>query len=90
MIDPVVDPLTERSLNDRWQGESDAIGGDRPGIVASLLRYREVVVAATLLGAVAGYGFAQLASGPLPGRRRPDPLRPWRPERPRRRRRAGK
>ena len=51
MIDP--------AFNDRWQGESDATGGDRPGIVASLLRYREVVVAATVLGAVAGYGVAQ-------------------------------
>ena len=37
-----------------------AIGADRPGIVASLLRYRVVVVAATLLGAVAGYALAQL------------------------------
>ena len=32
---------------------------DRPGIVASLLRYRLIIVVATLLGAVAGYGVAQ-------------------------------
>ena len=55
----VMDPQTEPPFNDRWQGESDAIGGDRLGIVASLLRYREIVVAATLLGALAGYGLAQ-------------------------------
>ncbi len=51
MIDP--------AFGDRWQGESDAIAGDRPGIVASLRRYREIVVAATLLGAVVGYALAQ-------------------------------
>ena len=55
MIDP--------ALNDRWQGESDVTWGDRPGIVASLLRYCEVVVAATVLGAVVGYGLAQ--QGPV-------------------------
>ncbi|HEY7605266.1 MAG TPA: hypothetical protein VID07_00660, partial [Actinomycetes bacterium] len=48
------------AAHDRWQGEPDAIWGERPGIVASLLRYRVIVVAATLLGAVAGYGIAQL------------------------------
>jgi hypothetical protein len=53
----VIDP----AFNDRWQGESDATSGDRPGIVASLLRYRKVVVAVTVLGAVAGYGIAQTA-----------------------------
>ena len=47
------------AINDRWQGEPDATWGDRPGIVASLLRYCVIVVAATLLGAVAGYGIAQ-------------------------------
>jgi Mrp family chromosome partitioning ATPase/capsular polysaccharide biosynthesis protein len=56
----VIDPPTEWTLNDRWQGEADASWGDRPGIVASLLRFRVIVVAATLLGAVAGYGLAQL------------------------------
>jgi Mrp family chromosome partitioning ATPase len=56
----VIDQPTEPPFNDRWQGESDATWGDRPGIVASLLRYRVIVVAATLLGAVAGYGIAQL------------------------------
>ena len=55
----VIDPPTEPPFNDRWQGEPDAAWGDRPGIVASLLRYRVIVVAATLLGAVAGYGLAQ-------------------------------
>ena len=55
----MIDPTTEPPFNDRWQGESDATWGDRPGIVASLLRYRVIVVAATLLGAVAGYGIAQ-------------------------------
>ena len=56
----MIDRPTEPPFNDRWQGESDATWGDRPGIVASLLRYRVIVVAATLLGAVAGYGIAQL------------------------------
>jgi polysaccharide biosynthesis transport protein len=56
----VVNPPIESVLNDRWQGEADAAWGDRPGIVASLLRFRVVVVAATLLGAVVGYGLAQL------------------------------
>jgi tyrosine-protein kinase len=56
----VIDRPTEPPFNDGWQGESDATWGDRPGIVASLLRYRGIVVAATLLGAVAGYGIAQL------------------------------
>ena len=54
----MIDPPTEPTFNDRWQAESDATWGDRPGIVASLLRYRVIVVAATLLGAVAGYGLA--------------------------------
>jgi Mrp family chromosome partitioning ATPase len=56
----VIDRPTEPPFNDGWQRESDATWGDRPGIVASLLRYRRIVVAATLLGAVAGYGIAQL------------------------------
>jgi Mrp family chromosome partitioning ATPase len=56
----VIESPTESALNDRWQGETDASWGDRPGIVASLLRFRVIVVAATLLGAVAGYGLAQL------------------------------
>jgi Mrp family chromosome partitioning ATPase len=49
------------TLNDRWAGDSDASWGDRPGIVASVLRYRVIVVAAAVLGAVVGYGIAQLA-----------------------------
>jgi Mrp family chromosome partitioning ATPase len=56
----VIDRPTEPPFNDGWQRESDATWGDRPGIVASLLRYPRIVVAATLLGAVAGYGIAQL------------------------------
>jgi tyrosine-protein kinase len=56
----VIDRPTEPPFNDRWQGESDATWGDRPGIVASLRRYWVIVVAATLLGALTGYGFAQL------------------------------
>jgi Mrp family chromosome partitioning ATPase len=55
-----VTDLPVDAAHDRWQGEPDAIWGERPGIVASLLRYRVIVVAATLLGAVAGYGIAQL------------------------------
>ena len=56
MIDPTIEP----PFNDRWRGESEATRGDRPGIVASLLRYWVIVVGATLVGAVAGYGVAQL------------------------------
>jgi non-specific protein-tyrosine kinase len=56
----VIETPTESALNDRWQGEADASWGDRPGIVASLLRFRVIVVAAALLGAMAGYGLAQL------------------------------
>ena len=56
----VIDRPTEPPFNDRWQGEADVTWGDRPGIVASLLRYRVIVVVASLLGAVAGYGIAQL------------------------------
>ena len=56
----MIDPPTESAVNDRWQGEADGSWSDRPGIVASLLRFRMIVVAATLLGAVAGYGLAQL------------------------------
>jgi Mrp family chromosome partitioning ATPase/uncharacterized protein involved in exopolysaccharide biosynthesis len=55
-----VTDLPVDAAHDRWQGEPDAIWGERPGIMASLLRYRVIVVAATLLGAVAGYGIAQL------------------------------
>jgi tyrosine-protein kinase len=57
----VIDRPTEPPFNDQWQGASDATWGDRPGIVASLLRYGGIVVAATLLAAVAGYGIAQLS-----------------------------
>jgi Mrp family chromosome partitioning ATPase len=56
----VTDLPAEAAPNDRWQGEPDATWGDRPGIVASLLRYRMIVIAATLLGALTGYGLAQL------------------------------
>jgi len=56
----VTDPPAEAAANDRWQVEADEFWGDRPGIVASLLRYRLIMVAVTLLGAMAGYGIAQL------------------------------
>ena len=56
----MIDPPTEAVLNDRWPPEVDDPRLDRPGIVASLMRYRIIVVAATLLGALAGYGIAQL------------------------------
>jgi Mrp family chromosome partitioning ATPase/capsular polysaccharide biosynthesis protein len=56
----VTDPPAEPAPNGRWQAETDEPWGDRPGIVASLLRYRMIVVALTLLGAIAGYGVAQL------------------------------
>jgi Mrp family chromosome partitioning ATPase len=59
----VIERPTEPPFNDGWEGESDATWGDRPGIVASLLRYRAIVVAATLLGAVLGYTIAEL--GPV-------------------------
>jgi uncharacterized protein involved in exopolysaccharide biosynthesis len=56
--------VTERPAdatpNDRWQADADEVRADRPGIVASLLRYRWIVVAVTLAGALAGYGIAQL------------------------------
>ena len=52
-------PAEAASSNERWQPEADEPLSDRPGIVASLLRYRLIVVVATLLGAVAGYGVAQ-------------------------------
>jgi Mrp family chromosome partitioning ATPase len=55
--------VTERpadaTSHDPWPAEADEPRADRPGIVASLLRYRLIVVAATLLGALAGYGIAQ-------------------------------
>ena len=59
----MIERPTEPPFNDGWEGESDVTWGDRPGIVASLLRYRSIVVAATLLGAVVGYGIAEL--GPV-------------------------
>ena len=50
----------ESTPNDHWQAEPDEPRADRPGIVASLWRYRLTVIAVTLLAAVAGYGIAQL------------------------------
>ena len=56
--------MTERPAdatpNGRWQTEPDEPRADRPGIVASLWRYRLIVVAATVLAALAGYGIAKL------------------------------
>jgi tyrosine-protein kinase len=54
----VTDQPAVAASNERWQAEADEPLSDRPGIVASLLRYRLIVVVATLLGAVAGYGVA--------------------------------
>jgi len=46
--------------SERWRGDVDVAGGDRrPGIVASLLRYWEVVVVAAVVGVVVGYGVAE-------------------------------
>ena len=50
----------ESSPTDRWQVEPDEPRADRPGIAASLWRYRLIVIAAILVGAAAGYGIAQL------------------------------
>ena len=50
----------EATPNDRWQAEPDEPRADRPGILASLWRYRLVVIGVTLLGALAGYGVAQI------------------------------
>jgi capsular polysaccharide biosynthesis protein len=55
----VTDQPVQAAPNERWQAEADELLPDRPGIVASLLQYRLIVVVATLLGAVAGYGVAQ-------------------------------
>jgi uncharacterized protein involved in exopolysaccharide biosynthesis len=56
--------VTERPAesipNDRWHAEPYEQRADRPGIVASLWRYRLIVIAAILVGAAAGYGIAQL------------------------------
>ena len=56
----MIDPPAEAAFNDRWPPAADDQWVDRPGIVASLMRYRIIVVAAMLLGALAGYGIAQL------------------------------
>jgi Mrp family chromosome partitioning ATPase/capsular polysaccharide biosynthesis protein len=55
----VTDQPVEAASNERWQAEADEPLADRPGILASLLQYRLIVVVVTLLGAVAGYGVAQ-------------------------------
>jgi Mrp family chromosome partitioning ATPase len=55
----VTERPAEATSHDRLQVEADELRADRPGIVASLLRYRVIVVAVTLLGALAGYGLAQ-------------------------------
>ena len=55
----MTDQPVEAAPNERWQTEADEPLADRPGIVASLLQYRLIVVVVTLLGAVAGYGVAQ-------------------------------
>jgi uncharacterized protein involved in exopolysaccharide biosynthesis len=56
----VTERPAESTPNDHWQAEPDEPQADRPGIVASLWRYRLIVIAAILVGAAAGYGIAQL------------------------------
>jgi uncharacterized protein involved in exopolysaccharide biosynthesis len=56
----VTERPAEATPNDRWQAEPDEPRADRPGILASLWRHRLVVIGVTLLGALAGYGIAQL------------------------------
>jgi Mrp family chromosome partitioning ATPase len=56
----VLESPAETTAIERWPSEADEPWVDRPGILASLLRYRTIVVAAILLGALAGYGIAQL------------------------------
>jgi Mrp family chromosome partitioning ATPase len=56
----LTDRPAEASSNGRWQPEADEPWDDRPGIVASLLRYRLLVVAGLLAGALVGFGFAQV------------------------------
>ena len=53
--------LTDPAFNHQWRGEADVTWGDRLGIFASLRRYPGLVIAATLLGAMAGYAVAQRA-----------------------------
>ena len=55
----MTDQPAEAASNARWRAEADEPLSDRPGIVASLLRYRLLVAVVMLLGAVAGYGLAQ-------------------------------
>ncbi|MEP6665839.1 MAG: hypothetical protein ABJA81_05275, partial [Nocardioidaceae bacterium] len=55
----MTDQLAEAASNERWRAEADEPLSDRPGIVASLLRYWLLIAVVTLLGAVAGYGVAQ-------------------------------
>ena len=58
----MVDPLIEAASNNRWRAEAGEPLDDCPGLVAPVLRYRWILVTATLLGAVAGYGISQRAS----------------------------
>src|SRR6266511_1917845 len=54
------DRRPEATSDERWRVEADDTWGDRPGIVASLLRYRWLVVAVTVMAAVAGYAVSQV------------------------------
>jgi uncharacterized protein involved in exopolysaccharide biosynthesis len=56
----VTERPAEATPNDPWPAEPDELRADRPGIFASLWRYRLVVIGVTLLGALAGYGVAQI------------------------------
>ena len=56
----MTDRLAETASNGRWHPEADEPWVERPGIVASLLRYRLLVVTVMLLGGLAGWGLAQM------------------------------
>jgi succinoglycan biosynthesis transport protein ExoP len=54
------DRRAEATSDQRRWAETDDTWGDRPGIVASLWRYRPVVVAVMVMAAVAGYAASAL------------------------------
>jgi uncharacterized protein involved in exopolysaccharide biosynthesis len=56
----VTERPAEATPNGRWPDEPDEPRADRPGIVASLWRYRLIVIGVTLVAALAGYGVARL------------------------------
>jgi Mrp family chromosome partitioning ATPase len=56
----VTDRPAEAVSTGRWQPDADESWVDRPGIVASLLRYRLPVLVMMLLGGLAGWGLAEV------------------------------